>query len=315
MDKKISIVIPMYYEELVVEECYKRVKKVMVSNNINYELIMINDGSQDKTLELLMNIANNDKNVKIIDFSRNFGQQAAVTAGIENATGDAIIVTDADLQDPPEVMIDMIQKWQEGYDIVYGRRKSRKGETFFKKFTAKIYCRLLNNLSSVPIPTDVGDFRLIDKRVQQVFINLPEKSKYIRGIVAWTGFKQGFVEYVREKRFGGETKYSVGKLIKLGLDAIIQFSVKPLKVIGTLGIITAFLSFCILIYAIISKIMGVATDGWASIMVAITFLSSIQLISLGIIGQYIAKIYDEVKGRPTYIVNKKINFENGEKNV
>lgn len=315
MDKKISIVIPMYYEELVVEECYKRVKHVMDSNNINYELIMINDGSQDKTLELLMNIANNDKNVKIIDFSRNFGQQAAVTAGIENATGDAVIVTDADLQDPPEVMIDMIKKWQEGYDIVYGRRKSRKGESFFKKFTAKIYCRLLNNLSSVPIPTDVGDFRLIDKRVQQVFINLPEKSKYIRGIVAWTGFKQGFVEYVREKRFDGETKYSVGKLIKLGLDAIIQFSVKPLKVIGTLGIITACVSFGILVYAIISKIMGVATDGWASIMVAITFLSSIQLISLGIIGQYIAKIYDEVKGRPTYIVNKKINFENGEKDA
>lgn len=315
MDKKISVVIPMFCEELVVDECYKRVKNVMTANNINYELVMINDGSTDNTLELLLDIAKIDNRVKVIDFSRNFGQQAAVTAGIENATGDAIVIIDGDLQDPPEVIVDMIEKWQEGFDIVYGRRERREGESFFKKFTAKIYSRLLNKLSSVDIPPDVGDFRLIDKRVQQVFINLPEKNKYIRGIISWTGFKQGFVEYVREKRFDGETKYSVSKLIKLGLDAIVQFSVKPLKLIGGLGIVTAVLAFVILVYAIISKIIGIATDGWASIMVALTFLSSVQLISLGIIGQYVAKIYDEVKARPTYIINKKINFENGEKNV
>lgn len=315
MDKKISIVIPMYYEELVVNECYKRVKEVMTKNNIDYEMIIINDGSQDKTLELLINIANMDKNVKIIDFSRNFGHQAAVAAGIENATGDAIVIIDADLQDPPEVIVDMINKWKEGYDVVYGKRKFRKGETFFKKITAKMYYRLLNRLSSVPIPNDVGDFRLIDRKVQQVFINLPEKNKYIRGLVSWIGFKQTYVEYVRDKRFDGETKYPLKKSIKLAWDGIVQFSTKPLKMIGTLGIITAFISLLLLIYAIIVKIMGQSTNGWSSIMVAITFFSSVQLISLGIIGQYISRIYDEAKGRPSYIIGNKINFENGEKDV
>lgn len=315
MDKKISIVIPMYYEELVVNECYRRVKDVMVTNNINYELVIINDGSQDKTLELLMNIAQVDKNVKIIDFSRNFGHQAAVSAGIENATGDAIVIIDADLQDPPEIIVEMIKKWQEGYEVVYGKRKFRKGETFFKKVTAKMYYRLLNKLSNVPIPNDVGDFRLIDKKVQQVFINLPEKNKYIRGLVSWIGFKQISVEYIREKRFDGETKYPLKKSIKLAWDGIVQFSVKPLKMIGTLGILTGILSFGLLVYAIVSKIMGSASDGWASIMVAITFFSSVQLTSLGIIGQYIARIYDEAKARPSYIIGKKINFENGEKDA
>ncbi len=313
MNEKISVVIPMYCEELVVDECYKRVKKVMIDNKINYELVVVNDGSKDNTLELLKDIAKLDNNVKIIDFSRNFGQQAAMTAGIENATGDAIVIIDADLQDPPEIIIEMIKKWREGYDVVYGKRKCRKGETVFKKATAKVYYRLLNRLSAVPIPNDVGDFRLIDRKVQQIFINLPEKNKYSRGLIPWIGFKQTYVEYVREKRFDGETKYSVGKLLKLAMDGIVQFSVKPLKMIGVLGIWTALLSFGLLIYAIISKIIGVATEGWASMMVAITFFSSVQLISLGIIGQYVAKIYDEVKARPNYIINKKINFGNGEK--
>lgn len=315
MDKKISVVIPMFCEELVVDECYKRLKEVMLANRYNYELIFINDGSTDNTLELLKDIAKLDNNVKIINFSRNFGHQAAVSAGIENATGDAIVIIDADLQDPPEIISEMVDKWQEGYDVVYGKRKFRKGETFFKKLFAKMYYRLLNRLSSVPIPNDVGDFRLIDRRVQQVFINLPEKNKYIRGLVSWIGFKQTAVEYVREKRFDGETKYPLKKSIKLAWDGIVQFSTKPLKMIGTLGIATAFLSFLILIYAIVVKIMGGSTNGWSSLMVAITFFSSVQLISLGIMGQYIARIYDEAKARPNYIIGEKINFKDGEKDA
>ncbi len=231
MNTKISIVVPMYNEEEVAMEFYNRVTAVLKNTLLPYEIIIVNDGSRDKTLDIIMNLMENDEHIKIINFSRNFGHQAAITAGIENATGDAIITIDADLQDPPEVIIDLINEYKNGYDIVYAKRKSRKKDTFFKRYTAQIYYKILNKLSDIKIPENVGDFRLISKRVQEVFVKLPEKDRYIRGIFAWMGFKQAIVEFDRQPRFAGKTKYPLSKMIKLAMSGIIGFSTKPLRLI------------------------------------------------------------------------------------
>lgn len=302
---KVSIVVPMYNEQEVAAEFYNRVTKVLENINLNYEIIVVNDGSRDKTLEILLELIKQDEHIRVINFSRNFGHQAAITAGIENATGDAIITIDADLQDPPEVIIDLIKKWQEGFDIVYAKRKSRKVDSFFKRYTAEMFYKILNKLSDTNIPENVGDFRLISKRVQEVFIKLPEKDRFIRGMFAWMGFKQAFVEFDRKERFAGKTKYPLKKMIKLALSGIIGFSTKPLRLILKLGFLTTFISFLLMIYAIITKIMGYTTHGWSSLMVAITFIGGIQLLSLGIIAEYMAKIYGEVKARPVYIIMDK----------
>lgn len=305
MNNKISIVVPMYNEEEVANEFYTRTSNVLKSLPFDYEIIIVNDGSRDKTLEIILNLVNIDEHVKVINFSRNFGHQAAITAGIENATGDAIITIDADLQDPPEVISDLVAKWCEGFDIVYAKRKSRKTDTFFKRFTAEMYYKILNKLSDIKIPENVGDFRLISKRVQEVFIKLPEKDRYIRGIFAWMGFKQAIVEFDRAPRFAGKTKYPLKKMIKLALSGIVGFSTKPLRLIFKLGLATTFISFILMIYAIIIKILGFSTHGWSYLMVAITFIGGVQLISLGIVAEYIAKIYGETKARPVYIIMDK----------
>ena len=308
--KKVSLVIPMYYEEKVANECYKRVKKCLESlENYNYEIIFINDGSKDKTLEILEEIANKDSNVKIVSFSRNFGHQAAVTAGLKEVTGDAIVIIDADLQDPPELIPDMLKKWEEGNEVIYGKRKKRKGESAFKLLTAKMFYNTLNALSDVEIPKDTGDFRLVDRKVVDTINNLPEHNKFLRGLFSWVGYKQYAYEYERQERFAGETKYPLKKMLKLASDGIISFSTKPIKLVGALGIFSIIVSIGILIYALISYIfkLNSLSAGWTSIMVAVTFFSGVQLLSLWIISEYIGRIYDEAKGRPQYIVDKKIN--------
>jgi dolichol-phosphate mannosyltransferase len=316
MNEVISVVVPMYYEEEVVDECYQRLTKVMKGNNYNYELIFVNDGSKDGTLEKLLTIAEKDKKVKIIDFARNFGHQTAVTAGIDFAIGDAVVIIDADLQDPPELIPEMISKWMEGYEVVYAKRKKRKGESWFKLTTAKYFYKFLNYMSEIEIPKDTGDFRLIDKKVADVFKQMTERNRFVRGMISWVGFRQTCIEYVRDERFAGETKYPLKKMLKFAADGIIAFSTKPLRILMTVGFLSVLLSFFVLIYSLLVKLFGKDVEaGWTSIMVAITFFSGIQLLSLGIIGQYIARIYDESKNRPIYIIRDAYNIgaENKEK--
>ena len=310
--KKISVVIPMYFEEEVAKECYTRTKKVLIGlEKYEHEIIFVNDGSKDKTLEILEKIAKKDKNVKIISFSRNFGHQAAVTAGLKYTTGDAVAIMDADMQDPPEVIAEMVKLWENGNEVIYAKRKERKGETKFKLFTAKMFYKVLNGLSDVEIPKDTGDFRLADKKVIEVINSLPEHNKFLRGLFSWVGFKQTPLEYERKERFAGKTKYPLKKMLKLASDGITSFSTKPLKMLGVLGFLSVVVSILILIYALVSYAFNLnqLTPGWTSLMVTITFLGGMQLLSIWLISEYIGKIYDETKGRPEYIIDKKINLE------
>jgi glycosyltransferase involved in cell wall biosynthesis len=306
----LSVVVPMYFEEEVVDECYKKLTSVLEDNQYNYEIVFVNDGSTDKTPELLKALADRDKRVKVVDFSRNFGHQTAVTCGIDMSKGDAIVIIDADLQDPPEVIKSMVDLWKQGYDVVYGKRAKRKGETWFKLATAKMFYKFLQYMSEVKIPRDTGDFRLIDRKVAEVFKAMPERNRFIRGMIAWIGFNQTFVEYERDERFAGETKYPLKKMLKFAADGIIGFSSKPLKLIANLGVLTVVFSFLIIVYSILSKIFGKNVEsGWTSIMLAVTFFGGVQMIAMGILGEYIARIYDESKNRPLYIVKDKRNFD------
>ena len=309
--KKISVIVPMYYEEKVAEECYNRLTNVLKNiKDYEYEIIVINDGSKDKTLEILEKIAQNDENLKVISFTRNFGHQAAVTAGLKYVTGDAIVIIDADMQDPPELIPEMLKLWEDGNEIIYGKRKTREGETAFKLLTAKMFYNTLNALSDVEIPKDTGDFRLVDRKVVDTINLLPEHNKFLRGLFSWVGYKQTPFEYERKERFAGKTKYSLKKMLKLASDGIISFSNKPLKIVGGLGIISIIISICILIYALLSYIFKLnnLSSGWTSLMVAITFFAGVQLLSMWIMSEYIGRIYDETKQRPQYIIDKKINL-------
>lgn len=310
--KKVSFVIPMYYEEKVVEECYKRVKNVLNGlTQYDHEIIVVNDGSQDQTLPILEKLAKEDYQLKVLSFSRNFGHQAAVTAGLKYVSGDAIVIIDADMQDPPELIEEMLKLWEQGNEVIYGKRKTRKGESAFKLFTAKMFYKTLNALSDVEIPKDTGDFRLVDRKVVDTINQLPEHNKFLRGLFSWVGYKQMPFEYERQERFAGTTKYPLKKMLKLASDGIISFSTKPLKMVGALGMISVCISIILLIYALISYAchLNNLSAGWTSIMVAITFFAGIQLISIWIIAEYIGRIYDESKRRPQYIIDKKINFD------
>ena len=312
--KKLSVIVPMYYEEEVAEECYKRLKKVLegLSKKYEYEIVFINDGSKDKTLNILENIAKENKNVKIISFSRNFGHQCAVTAGLKYITGDAIVIIDADLQDPPELIPEMVKLWEDGNDVIYGKRKSRAGESKFKLLTASMFYKTLNALSDVEIPKDTGDFRLVDRKVVEVINSLPEHNKFLRGLFSWVGFKQTPFEYERKERVAGKTKYPLGKMLKLAQDGIFSFSTKPLRIVGTMGIVSILISILILVYSILSYFFNWndLTAGWTSMMVTMTFLGGMILISLWMIGEYVGRIYDETKRRPEYIIEKTINIDN-----
>lgn len=304
----LTVIVPLYNEQECAQVCYERVAEVLTPV-IEFEIIFVNDGSSDNTLPIIQSIAQNDKRLKVISLARNFGQQAAFSAGMEYAKGNAVIFIDADLQDPPEVMLEFIEKWKEGYQIVYGKRKRRDGESKFKLLSAKLYYKLLHSLADAKIPQDTGDFRLIDRRVADMILKMPEHNRFLRGMTCWTGFKQSCVEYHRDKRFSGETKYSFVKMIRLAFDGIFSFSAKPLKTVAFLGSIVIVIAFLLLVYALVSKFTGNANAGWASIMCAVTFLGGVQLLSLGVIGEYIARIFDEVKGRPNYIVDFTVNTD------
>ncbi|MBU5450686.1 glycosyltransferase family 2 protein [Acetivibrio sp. MSJd-27] len=308
---KISVIIPVFNETEVIDVTYKRMKSVMDGIEMEYELIFVNDGSRDDTEHKIAGYAKKDRTVKLLSFSRNFGHQCAISAGMDYASGDAVVVIDADLQDPPELIPEMIKKWQEGYEVVYGKRLKRKGETLFKKATAKLFYRTLKHLTSVDIPVDTGDFRLIDRKVCDVFRRLQEKNRFIRGLVSWIGFRQTYVEYVREERLAGETKYPLKKMMRFAMDGILSFSYIPLKIASFLGFLISGLSFLYLIFVLIQKLFYPAglVPGWTSIVAVLLIFNGIILILLGVIGEYIGRIYDEVRNRPLYIIDKKVNLD------
>ena len=307
----LSVIIPCYNEELVVQETYKQLTEVMKRTNMDYELIFINDGSRDRTIELLTSLAEEDKAVKVINFARNFGHQCAVTAGINHCNGDLAVIIDADLQDPPEVILDMLEIQQkESANVVYGVRKSREGESWFKLVTAKWFYRILNKLSDVQFPVDTGDFRLIDRQIIDHFNNLHEKNKYIRGLISWMGYKQVPCYYERKERFAGETKYPLKKMLKFATTGLLAFSKKPLKLAEWLGIISVMVSLIYAIVILILKLVNPSTFvvGWTSIILITIFFGGVQLLTIGILGEYIGNLFDEAKDRPEYIVKNKINF-------
>lgn len=298
-----SVVIPVLNEEAVIQETYQRLKQVMNRTDASYELLFVNDGSRDNSAAIIQGISETDERVKLINFSRNFGHQIAITAGMDYASGDAVVVIDADLQDPPELILEMIAKWKEGYDVVYAKRTQRKGETFFKKQTAHLFYRILQASTDIAIPVDTGDFRLMDRKVCDELSRLTEKNRFVRGLVSWIGFRQTAVEYVRDERAAGETKYPLKKMLKLSMDGITSFSIKPLKLATYLG---GLLSISGLAYLVVIIYLKLFTEsvvaGWNGIAIIQLFFSGFILIILGLVGEYIGRIYDESKGRPLYIV-------------
>lgn len=307
---KYSIVAPCWNEEGSLPELYRRIKEVLERTEDSWELVLINDGSTDRTATLMQELHKADSRIHYIDFARNFGHQVAVTAGMDYAQGDAVILIDADLQDPPELILEMIEKWREGFEVVYAVRRERKGETWFKLFTAKLFYRLIYRITDVDIPLDTGDFRLMDRKVVEQLKEMREHHRFIRGMTSWVGFKQTGVSYVREERFAGETKYPLRKMIKLAITAITGFSIFPLQLATFIGFVIAVLSALLILVVIIARLSGSqAFFGQASTLVMVLFMGGVQLISLGIIGEYLGRIYDEVRARPLYVVNKVVGFE------
>ena len=307
----LSIVVPLYNEELVIDALQARLLSLMSDGRFRTEVILIDDGSKDATLEKARRLCERDPRFKLVSFSRNFGHQIAITAGMDKASGDAVVIIDADLQDPPEVIVQMFEKWQEGFDVVYGVRSKREGETLFKRATAAIFYRLLRRATNVDIPVDTGDFRLMDRKVVRELLAMRERFRFVRGMVSWVGFKQCKVEYVRAERFAGETKYPLPKMLRFALDGMLSFSHVPLKLSSTLGFCASFVSFTFIAYGIAVRLFFPerAIAGWASVFVAVLFLGGIQLICIGILGEYLGRMYDEVKRRPLYISAEEVNFE------
>jgi polyisoprenyl-phosphate glycosyltransferase len=299
--KLLSVVIPCYNEEEVMDETMKRLKAFCSELvNLDVELIFVDDGSSDRTRELIKSFASEDSRIKLVGFARNFGHQIAVTAGIDAACGDAVVLIDADLQDPPEAVHEMIAKWREGYDVVYGTRTERPGESAFKLATARGFYRLLNRLSDVPIPLDTGDFRLMSR---------PVVDTLVRGMVSWVGFKQTALPYKRAERFAGESKYPLRKMLRFAIDGILSFSTKPLQLSVVFGMLCALLALAGILYALWLRLFtNIWVEGWTALMIAVLFLGGVQLISVGILGEYIGRIYHEVKNRPLYVVQEYLGF-------
>lgn len=301
----LSVIIPVFNEEEIVAKTYEVLEEEL--KNVEHELIFVNDGSKDRTREIVEGLLPGNPNNKIINFSRNFGHQAAFSAGLDHAIGDAVVIIDGDLQDPPSLIHEMLEKWREGYQVVYAQRNKRAGETIFKKFTAFAFYRLIGSLTSIEIPPDTGDFRLMDRCVVDQLKNLPERSRFLRGLVCWVGFKKIGVKYDRAERTAGTSKYPLKKMLRLAFDGITGFSSAPLKLSFYAGMLATVIGLALFIWSIVEKIFYPTTTvpGWASLMTAIVFFGGVQLISIGIMGEYIGRIYDEVKQRPLYIEDKK----------
>lgn len=303
MQVDLSIVVPVYNEELNIEKLYERASKALMPTGLSLEFVLVNDGSKDKSLQVLMAMSERFPNVNYINLSRNFGHQIAVMAGLDHAKGDKVVIIDADLQDPPEAILDMLAKMDEGFEVVYAKRRRRAGESFMKLLTAKYFYRILAKITSISIPVDTGDFRIIDRKVVEVLKKMPEQHKFLRGQISWIGFRQSFIEYDRSVRAGGQTGYTYAKMIKFALDGITGFSDFPLKVATLSGFVVSGISFLVGMYALYGKFFRQDTvSGWASIIVSVLFLGGIQLISIGIIGEYISRIGQNVRNRPLYIV-------------
>lgn len=301
----LSIIIPVYNEEENVNLLYDRLTKVVMSLGLTYEFIFVNDGSKDKTIALVKKLTQKDPHIKYIDFSRNFGHQIAVTAGLDLSAGQSVVIIDADLQDPPELIQDLYEKMKEGFEVVYAKRRKRDGESFMKKFTAKTFYRILKNITSVEIPVDTGDFRIMDRKVVDVLKSMPEHHRFIRGQISWIGFNQTFVEYDREERNAGETGYTYKKMTKFALDGITAFSDFPLRLATFMGFVVSGIAFFVLLYALYMRlIVENYVPGWTSVITSVLFLGGVQLIAIGIIGEYISRINTEAKRRPLYIVKE-----------
>jgi dolichol-phosphate mannosyltransferase len=311
--KDLSIIIPIYNEEGNIKILHERLSSVVNKLNVDTEYIFINDGSRDRSLELIRELAKSNSSIKYIDLSRNFGHQIAVSAGIDKCTGKAAIIIDADLQDPPELIIELYNKWKEGYEVVYAKRRARAGENFMKKFTARVFYRTLQKITSINIPVDTGDFRIIDRKVVLALRSMTEQQKFLRGQISWIGFRQTFVEYDRDARNAGETGYTYKKMIRFALDGITSFSNLPLKFATFAGFFVSGITFLLSIYALYSRLITKDyVPGWTSLMLAILFIGGVQLISIGIIGEYISRLSTNVRNRPLYLVSD-TNVEENEK--
>ncbi|CCQ61804.1 glycosyltransferase family 2 protein [Crocosphaera watsonii] len=306
----LSVVVPCYNEEEVIPITHNRLIFVLEEITPQFELIYIDDGSQDETPNHLRQLQQHDQRVKVVFLSRNFGHQMAITAGLDHISGDAVVLIDADLQDPPEVIKEMVNRWYEGYDVVYGVRTDRQGETPFKLWSAKAFYRMMNRLSDVPIPLDTGDFRLMDRRVVEALKIMPERDRFLRGMVSWVGFRQVAVSYQRSPRIAGVSKYPLFKMIRFAADGILSFSLVPLRIAIWVGLLTVALSFLGILYALFVRLFTLSwVPGWTISFIAILFIGGIQLIFLGVIGEYIGRIYREDKRRPLYLVRESLGFE------
>jgi dolichol-phosphate mannosyltransferase len=312
-----SIVVPIFNEEAIIVEMHRRMAAMQDGLDGPSELILVNDGSRDRSLEVMREIARRDPRVKVLSFSRNFGHQMAITAGIDHAAGDAVVVIDADLQDPPEVIPDLIQKWKEGYELIYAVRSERKGETFFKKFTASFFYRLIASMTELKIPADSGDFRLMDRKVVEALKSVREHHRFMRGLSIWVGFKQTGVKYVRQERFAGETKYPLKKMVRFATDGITSFSYVPLQLATTVGFVCA--GIALVAIPVVAALRWFANadffTGQATTLISVLLLGGVQLIFLGILGEYLGRIYDEVKKRPLYIIAEKLGFNDSQPEV
>jgi len=301
----ISVIIPIFNEEKSIPELHERLVKALSQITENYELIFVNDGSKDQSMVKLLELSKSDPHVFYINFSRNFGHQIAVTAGLDFSSGEAVVIIDADLQDPPELIPELYRKYQEGYEVVYAKRLSRKGETFFKKTTAKLFYRVLASITSIQIPLDTGDFRLVDRKIVDYLKMMPEQNKFLRGQIAWLGFNQTFVGFSRDERKHGATGYPLKKMIRFALDGITAFSDKPLTLVTQSGIIVSSFSFLFILYALFGHfIMNQTITGWTSLIISIMFIGGVQLTSIGIIGLYLSRINKNTINRPLYLVQK-----------
>jgi len=304
-DIELSVVVPMYNEELNIDYLFERLVPVLDRLNLKYEIVCVDDGSKDNTLNYLVEHHRRNPAIKVVNLSRNFGKEIALTAGIDHATGAAVVPIDADLQDPPELIEELVAKWREGYDVVYATRRLRRGESWFKRLSANAFYQTIGRMSPVEIPRNTGDFRLLDRRVVDALKQLPERNRFMKGLFAWVGFKQTSILYDRPQRYKGVTKWNYRRLWRLAIDGITSFSFLPLKVWSYIGLSLSLLAFIYASFLIIrTLILGIDVPGYASLMVAVLFLGGVQLLSLGIIGEYLGRVYEEVKRRPLYLVRE-----------
>jgi len=311
MPEMISIVVPCLNEEEVLRDTNRRLIAVLEQLPQKFEILYVDDGSSDRTPEILRELQADDERIRVVRFSRNFGHQMAITAGLEHASGDAVAIIDADLQDPPEVIADLVAKWMDGFDVVYGVRTERQGETAFKLWTAKLFYRFIGKLSDTEIPLDTGDFRLMGRRVVDALLAMPERDRFVRGMVSWLGFSQVAVPYRRAARAAGVTKFSLFKMLRFAMDGIVSFSILPLRLATWVGFAASGVALLGILITVVERLMGVEglVKGWASILVAILFIGGVQLICMGIIGEYVGRIYGESKRRPLYVVRERMGFQ------